>query len=441
MKKIAFLAAALAALPAHAETQSTAMAITEGLTTEIGPRLAGTEAEARARAWAVEKLKALGFSNPRIEPFTIPGWVRGDERAEIMSPFPQKIALTALGHSGATPANGLSSEVVVFPNFAAFKAAPDASIKGKIIYVGHKMNRTQDGSSYASFGQVRREGPSLAAQRGAAAFLIRSIGTDDHRVPHTGVTTWAKDVKPIPAAALSNPDADQLERVVARANGPVRMSLLLTPRFTGPQQSGNVLAELPGRDPSAGIVLVACHLDSWDLGTGAIDDATGCGIVTDAALRVAKSGQQRRTIRVLWAGSEEVGVFGGDAYFQAHKSEPHALAAESDFGAGRIWQVKFRLPDSAAQLRQRITDALAAQGIGAGSGLAHGGADVGQMVGAGTPSVDLSQDGSRYFDLHHTADDTLDKVDPADIEQNVMAWAAMLDLASNASETLESTPR
>lgn len=440
MKKIALLAAALVALPAHAESQSTAMAIAEGLTTEIGQRLAGTEAEARARGWAVDKLKALGLSNPRIETFTIPGWVRGEERAEMIAPYPQKIVLTALGHSGATPAAGLSSEVITFPSYSAFQAAPEALIKGKIVYVGHRMNRTQDGSSYGSFGQVRRDGPSLAAQRGAAAFLIRSIGTDDHRLPHTGVTTWAKDVKPIPAAALSNPDADTLERIAARGK-PMRMNLLLTPRFTGPQTSGNVIAELPGRDPSAGLVLVACHLDSWDLGSGAIDDATGCGIVTDAALRVAKSGQQRRTIRVLWAGSEEVGVFGGDAYFQAHKAEPHAFAAESDFGAGRIWQVKFRLPDGAAALKTRITDALAAQGIGAGGGLAHGGADVGQMVGAGTPAVDLSQDGSRYFDLHHTADDTFDKVDPADIEQNVAAWTAMLDLVSNAPEALESTAR
>jgi hypothetical protein len=440
MKNIALIAAALCTLPLHAEAPSTAMAITEGLTTEVGPRLAGTEAEARARDWAVKKLTALGFANARIEPFTIPGWVRGEERAEITAPFPQKLILTALGHSGATPASGLSLEVVTFPTYAAFKAAPDAAIKGKIVYVGHRMNRTQDGSSYGSFGQVRRDGPSLAAQRGAAAFLIRSIGTDDHRLPHTGVTSWAKDVKPIPAAALSNPDADTLERVASRGST-MRMNLLLTPRFTGPQPSGNVIAELPGRDPGAGLVLVACHLDSWDLGTGAIDDATGCGIITDAALRVAKSGQQRRTIRVLWAGAEEVGVFGGDAYFQAHKAEPHALAAESDFGAGRIWQVKFRLPDGAAALKARVAEALAAQGIGAGAGLAHGGADVGQMVGAGAPSIDLSQDGSRYFDLHHTGDDSFDKVDPADIEQNVAAWTAMLDLVSNAPEQLEGTAR
>lgn len=440
MKKLLMIAALLpaTALPAlaQAEDRNLAYNITAGLTTEVGQRLAGTEREANARAWAVEKLKSLGFQNIRIEPFEIKGWVRGEERGELTAPYPHRLALTALGHSGATPANGLTGTVVTYSTYAEFLAAPEAAVKGKIVYVGHAMGRTQDGSSYGVFGRVRREGPGVAAKRGAAAFLIRSIGTDDHRTPHTGVTTWPDGVTPIPAAALSNPDADNLERIAKSGGGAIKMALTLTPKFTGPQQSGNVLAELPGTDPNAGIVLVACHLDSWDLGTGAIDDASGCGIVTDAALTAAAKGKHRRTIRVLWAGSEEVGVFGGDAYFKAHKDEPHALAAESDFGADRIWQVTFRLPDTAAALRTRITDALAAQGIGSGRDLAGGGADVGQMIGAGTPAIDLKQDGSRYFDLHHTADDTLDKIDPAALRQNVAAWATMLDLVANAPEDL-----
>jgi len=435
MKKLLMIAALLPAA-ANAEDRSLAYEITAGLTTEVGQRLAGTEREANARAWAVEKFKALGFRNIRIEPFEMKGWVRGEEKAEITAPYPHRLAITVLGHSGATPANGLTGTIIVYPTYAEFLAAPDAAIKGKIVYVGHAMGRTQDGSSYGVFGRVRREGPAVAAKRGASAFLIRSIGTDDHRTPHTGVTNWPEGVTPIAAAALSNPDADNLERIARTSSSPIKMSLNLTPKFTGPQPSGNVLAELPGTDPAAGIVLVACHLDSWDLGTGALDDAAGCGIVTDAALSVAAKGKQRRTIRVLWAGSEEVGVFGGDAYFKAHKDEPHALAAESDFGADRIWQVNFRLPEPAAPLRARISDALAAQGIGTGRGIASGGADVGQMIGAGTPAIDLNQDGTRYFDLHHTADDTLDKIDPAALRQNVTAWTTMLDLVANAPEDL-----
>lgn len=435
MKKIALLAA-LVSTSASAQDKGLAYEITAGLTTEVGQRLAGTEREANARAWAVEKFKALGFSNIRIEPFQIPGWVRGEEKAEITAPYPHRIALTALGHSGATPASGITGQLIVFKTYAEFLAAPDSVVKGKIVYVGHAMGRTQDGSSYGMFGRVRREGPAVAAKRGVAAFLIRSIGTDGHRTPHTGVTGWPDGVTPIPAAALSNPDADNVERIATASKAAIQMSLTLTPRFTGPQQSGNVIAELPGTDPKAGIVLVACHLDSWDLGTGAIDDAAGCGIVTDAALSAYAKGKTRRTIRVLWAGAEEVGVFGGDAYFKAHKDEPHALAAESDFGAGRIWQVNFRLPDPAAPLRARVSEALAAQGIGAGRGVAGGGADVGQMVAAGTPAIDLNQDGTRYFDLHHTADDTLDKIDPAELRQNVKAWTTMLELVANAPEPL-----
>lgn len=163
--------------------------IIEGLTTEVGQRLAGTEAEARARTWAVTKLTALGFKNVRVEPYRMPVWERGAETAEIIAPFPQKLTLAALGNSGATPATGLTGEVVVFANMAAFQAAPDNAIKGRIVYIGNAMPRTQDGSGYGAYGTARFVGPALASQRGAAAIIIRSIGTDHHRFPHTGTTS------------------------------------------------------------------------------------------------------------------------------------------------------------------------------------------------------------------------------------------------------------
>jgi Zn-dependent M28 family amino/carboxypeptidase len=235
-------------------------------------------------------------------------------------------------------------------------------------------------------------------------------------------------------------DADQIERLLKdakRSSGlfvSPRFTFTLTPRFVGEQASGNVIAEIPGSDPSAGVVLAACHLDSWDLGTGAIDDASGCGIITDAALRATKGKQPRRTIRLLWAGAEEVGVFGGKAYGEAHKAERHALVAESDFGADRVWRVDFKLPDAAAALKDRLTRKLAAMGIHPGKGEAGGGADVGPLVAFGAPVVDLQQDGTRYFDLHHTPEDTLDKIDPAQLEQNVKAWEILLHEAANAPE-------
>jgi hypothetical protein len=405
--------------------------IAEGLTTEVGQRMAGTEAEARARAWAMERLNMLGFADVRIEPFTMNTWVRGEETARILGDYAQDMAVAALGHSGATPAEGLTAEIVAFASVADLRAAPLGSLDGKIVYVTHHMERTQDGSGYGFAGPARWNAPSLAAERGAVAIVIRSVGTDNHRNPHTGGTIWAEGVTPIPAGALSNPDADNLERMLAR--GPVRMHLTLTPRWIGEQQSGNVIAEVPGTDPEAGIVLIACHLDSWDLATGAIDDASGCGIIAAAAHRFLERGMQpRRTIRLLWAGAEEVGVFGGDAYFAAHGEEHHALAAESDFGADRVWRVDFRLPESADEDAARLTALLAPLGIARGRQEATGGADTGPLVRAGAAAVDLQQDGTRYFDLHHTPDDTLDKIDPAQLRQNVAAWVVMLAVMANS---------
>lgn len=413
--------------------------IVEGLTTEVGPRLAGTDAEARARAWAVRKLTSLGFSNVRVEEFDMPVWVRGEEKGEILAPFPQPLALTALGNSGATPARGIEAEVIGFPTMAALEAAPAEAVRGRIVFVTHRMGKTQDGSHYGYFGAARRQGPSVASAKGAAAIVIRSIGTDSHRFPHTGVQAWAEGVKPIPAAALSNPDADQLERILARGQK-VKIRLLLTPRQIGTRKSGNVIAEVPGRDPSAGIVLVGGHLDSWDLGTGAVDDGAGVAIAAAAAKRVMDAGGARRTIRVVWFGAEEVGLFGGNDYRKRHGQELHASATESDFGADRIWRVDFALPASAAAVADRVEAALAPLGIARGRNLAQGGPDIGALVNAGVPAVTLNQDGTDYFDLHHTHDDTLDKIDPAKLRQNVAAYTAMIAVVADAPENWGHNP-
>ncbi|MEQ1689427.1 MAG: M20/M25/M40 family metallo-hydrolase, partial [Sphingopyxis sp.] len=316
------------------------------LTTEIGPRQAGTEAEGRARVWAMARLATMGFANVRTEEFQMPTWIRGEERATLIAPHPQPLAITALGNSGATPPAGMDGDVVGFRSLAAFDAAPDSAIAGKIVYIGHAMRRSQDGSSYGAFGPVRFAGPGRAAARGAAAIIIRSVGTDSHRLPHTGNTNFPAGVTPIPAGAISNPDADNLERMID-AGMPIRLHLLLTPRNLGQQTSGNVIAEVPGSDPHAGIILLACHLDSWDLGTGAIDDAAGCAIVAAAAQRVAAGGRPRRTIRILFSGAEEVGIWGGRDYGARHAGDNHAAAIEADFGADRVWRVDFRLPDHA----------------------------------------------------------------------------------------------
>ena len=411
----------------------------EGITTEIGPRMAGTEDEARGREWAMRWLKAQGFSNVRDESFQMRTWVRGEEEAEVVSPYQQPMHVTALGNSASTGPQGLTGEVVVFPSRAALEAVPDGSLDGKIAYVSHGMKPTQDGSGYGLAGPARWTGASLAERKGASAIVIKSIGTDHHRNPHAGGTTFEEGQDPIPAGALSLPDAENLERMAQRAAAagqPLMLKLTLTPRDLGMTTSGNVIAEIPGSDPEAGVALLACHLDSWDLATGAFDDGAGCGIIAAAAKRVAAMGQPRRTIRLLFAGAEEVGVFGGKAYGAAHSDEAHAFAMESDFGADRVWRV------DSTRLGQPLADRLAAllapMGVVRGTQPATGGADTGALVAAVEPTViDLQQDGTRYFDLHHTPDDTLDKIDPAQLRQNVAAWTATVALLANAPGDLQ----
>jgi hypothetical protein len=430
------LSLCLAATPAAmagppTEGSGVAWDITEGLTTEIGQRLAGTEREAAAREWAAARLKALGFQNIRIEPFTFDGWVRGAESATLTAPYPHRLAVAALGYSAPTPAGGITAPLVYFPTLDALKAAPEGSLKGKIAFIDHAMRAAQDGSGYGPFGAARRQGPSIAAAKGALGVVIRSIGTDWQRNPHTGATSWDKAATPIPAGAVSNPDADLIARIAGRGK-PMTLALQLEGKPVPQMPSGNVIAELPGRDPALPPILVACHLDSWDLGTGAFDDAAGCGIVTEAALAAQKGAKPLRTIRVLWAGAEEVGVFGGAAYAAAHKDSPHALAMEADFGADKVWRVQFDFAPANAGLADRIAASLVPLGIVRGTGKANGGADVGAIIRAQKLAVvDLNQDGTRYFDLHHTPDDTLDKIDPAQLAQTVEAWRRVLAIVAN----------
>jgi hypothetical protein len=417
--------------------ETVAYTIVADLTSQVGQRLAGTPREAYARDWAVKRLTALGLTNPHIEPYTMPGWVRGEEKGALLGGpdhggAEQRLALTALGNSGATPAGGITAPMVYFASFAALKAAPDAQVKGRIVFIDNAMRAQQDGGGYGPYGNARRAGPATAAAKGALAVLIRSIGTDHNRDPHTGFTGWPEGVKPIPAAAVAAPDAD-LIALRARHGVAEQVALTLTPRFTGDAPSGNVVAEIPGRAPQLAPILVGCHLDSWDLATGAIDDGAGCAIVTAAALQASHDGQLLRTIRVLWAGGEERGGFGGEAYAKAHARDPHALALESDSGAGRVWQVVLSLGAGDKALGDAIAARLSEMGVTRAEGKAEGGEDVGAVAALQKAAViDLRQDMTHYFDLHHTPDDTLDKVDPADLQQNVDAWAAVLKIAGNA---------
>ncbi|MBA4007584.1 MAG: peptidase M28 family protein [Erythrobacter sp.] len=416
-----------------------AYAFVEGLTTEVGPRQAGTEAEARARAWAVEWLKKNGFTNVAIEPFMMDTWVPGDiARARVTAPFAQDLVVLPLGDSAATPVGGIEAEVVFFRTVDDLRAVPDGSLKGKIAYISHAMSRTQDGSQYGFAGPARWVGAGIAASKGAVATVIKSVGTDNHRNPHTGGTSFPDGVAPIPAGALSLPDAANLERMFARAQGrPVTMRLEMNPRQIGQTESGNVVGEIVGRNPSLPPVLLACHLDSWWNAPGAFDDAAGCGIIIAAARHVASGGRPLRTIRVLLAGAEEVGLFGSTAYSKAHIGEPIAVGLESDFGADRIWRFDSNFRESNPALHKKLAAAVARFGVSSGTDVAGGGADLNIVRDQKGALIDLQQDGTRYFDLHHTPDDTLDKIDPAQLRQNVAVWTQVVGILANESTSIQ----
>jgi len=415
---------------------SSAYTIVESLTTEVGPRLAGSEAEARARDWGKAKLQSLGFENVRIETFEMETWERGEELASLVSPFPQPLMITALGGSVATPPEGLEAEVAIFESLDALEAAAPGSLEGKIAYVGHAMQATQNGSSYGFYGRLRREGASIAGARGALAIMIRSIGTDNHRMPHTGQMRYSEDAPRIPAAALSNPDADQIERIALHGK-PIRVQLTLTPRSVGTRMSGNVIGDIVGSERPEEIVIIGGHLDSWDQGTGAVDDGAGIGIATAAAKAILDSGKRpRRTIRVIYWGAEEVGLLGGSAYLEAHRSEleNHIIGTESDFGAGRAWQMTAQVSKEGQAVVDLIGQLVAPIGVARGNMDKPGaGPDLTPMVRAGLPSFRFVQNGMDYFDLHHTPDDTLDKIEPAALDQNVAAFAVFAWLTANST--------
>jgi acetylornithine deacetylase/succinyl-diaminopimelate desuccinylase-like protein len=451
----ALTAAAAAAGPATPGPEETAVQLRDAalaghdiafewvseLTTRFGPRPAGSQNEQQAAQWAAARLKALGFENVHIESFPITGWVRGSEHAELTAPSAQPIVVAALGESPPTPAGGLEGEVVIFPSLDALKAAAPGTLSGRIAMVSYRMVRTENGAGYGVGFPIRADGPKEAAARGAIAYLMRSVGTDSHRIAHTGTTRYVDGRVPLPSFALSNPDADQLERLAALGEKP-RMRLYSGASYAPGAHSQNVIAEVRGRDPSPQVVLIGGHLDSWDQGTGAIDDGTGTAM-TVAAAKLIRDLPHRphRTVRVVLFGSEEIaqpaapfGAFGGHSYADNHKAElaQHAVAAEADFGADRIYQVALPGGVLKSDFARTVTRVLAPAGVLMDREAASAsGTDVEPTVNAGVPEFVVRNDGTRYFDIHHTPDDTLDKIDRAQLDQNVAVWAALTWLAAD----------
>lgn len=423
-----------ATLAAAAAQDTGAYAIVESLTTEIGPRLGGSPAYDRATKWAQEKFKALGYDRVYLEPVSFPTWERRHESAEVIAPYPQRLIITTLGGSVGTGGKPLEAEVVEFATLAALKDAPEGSLTGRIAYISNRMERARDGHGYGP-AVVARSGASDAAGKGAIALVIRSIGTDSDRLPHTGTQRYTEGTAKIPAAALSNPDADLLSNMLRRGK-PVTLRLDMDAGMTGATKTEyNVIGEIRGRKLPDEVVVIGGHLDSWDLGTGALDDASGVAITMAAGALIGRLDKAPlRTIRVIAFANEEQGVFGGRAYAETHKAELdlQQLGAESDFGAGRIYSFRAGVAAEAVPVIEQIAKLLEPLGIAYETGKGGPGPDITPFATVGMPWVQLAQDGTDYFDYHHTASDTLDKVEAKALDQQVAAYAVMAYVAADS---------
>jgi hypothetical protein len=407
------------------------------LTDRIGPRLSGSAGLENAVRWATARMEADGLDRVWTEEVMVPRWVRGRESGAIVAPVERPLAIVALGGSVGTPEGGVTAEVIEVASFEELRDAGER-VRGKVVLYNRPILPESREHGYGSAVGLRSRGAREAAKQGAVATLLRSLGTADFRLPHTGAMGYGEDNVPrIPAAAVAAEDAELIHRLLASGD-PVRVRLDLGCETLPDVPSANVLADLRGRERPEEIVLIGAHLDSWDVGTGAIDDGAGVVIVMETMrLLRALDLRPRRTIRAVLFTNEENGLRGGIDYARRHAAESHVAAVETDSGgaAPRGFGVTAgpggleRVAAVAARL-----SAIGAEEVTAGGG----GADIGPLRRAGVPVLGLRQDTTHYFDYHHTNADTLDKVKPADLARNV---AAMALLAWSLAEMPEPLPR
>ena len=415
--------------------------LVESLTTEVGPRRVGTDGDKRAIAWAQAKFEELGFDRVWTEEVPVEhGWMRGTANAEIVSPYPQNIVMTALGYSVGT--NGdLVGEIVEFADFEALEAVPEGdSLNDKIAFVSYSMADyvpDPDEPRMAGYGkgtQARGRGHVAAAKRGAEAIIIRSVGTDNNRYAHTGSGYGYEDgVRKIPAAAISPPDAVLIQNMLRRGE-PLVIRMNMTSEITGPVKGANVIGEITGRSNPDNYLVLGAHLDSWDEGTGAIDDGAGVGSMMAAVAFIGQMERRpRRSIRVLLFAAEEIGLVGARTYFEEHEDElnKHLLGAEVDSGGGRAHTLISGVGETSVPIIREMHKLVAPLGIAwSDSNDATGASDMSVLGRAGMPALNFMQNPNDYFMYHHTSNDTFDKIIPEDMRYLTAAYATMFYLAA-----------
>jgi len=415
-----------------ATADSAAYARVGVLVDRFGHRLAGSRSLEAAIDWVLAEMKKDGLQKVRGEPVSVTHWERGQEWAELVRPRRQRLAMLGLGGSVATPVAGITAPVLVVASFEEL-VRRRAEAKGKIVLFD---------APFTTYGETRRyrtDGPSAAARAGAVACLIRSVASESIRSPHTGRTRYDSTVARIPAAALSVEDAMMLHRMQDRGE-PVVVTLRMSARQLPNARSRNVVAELVGREKPEEVVVLGGHIDSWDVGQGAMDDAGGSVAAWEAVRLMKQLGlRPRRTVRVVLWTNEENGLRGANAYRDRHRDQlvNHILAMESDAGTFKPTGFGFTGSDSAFAIMQQIGTLL--ERIEAGQIVrGGGGADIGPIMALGVPGMGLNVDGTRYFWYHHTEADTIDKLDPREM---ALCTAAMAVMAYVVAEMPERLPR
>jgi len=382
--------------------------------------------------WAMNRLGKLGFTGVRSQDVLVPHWVRGMTEVTLLGSPAQPLVAATLGGSIGTSEEGIEAPVVEVASLDALAATQPGAVKGRIVFINERMERTRDGSSYAKTVKNRVQGASVAANLGAVAVVIRSVGTSDERFAHTGRMQYDVNAPRIPAFSLSNPDADLLSRQL-KVNKQTRLRLKSTARDLPPAWSANVIGDIPGAERNNEIVLLGAHLDSWDLGQGALDDGAGVAIVIEAARLIARLERKpARTIRVVLFANEEFGLSGAKEYARLIGDEhlKHVIAMEADSGMGPVWRLESQVAPEALGTLEKMRNVLQPLGIEAGDNTSGGGADLGPIRSMGVPVLDLAHDMSAYFDVHHTINDTLAKVDAKVLDQAVAAYAVAAYLAA-----------
>ena len=420
-----------------------ALQLLTAITTEVGPRFAGTPGDLAGVEWTRRKLVDLGFTDVRTPEVIVPRWVRGEASAEVLAPFPQPMVTVAIGGSIGTAEEGLAAPVVMVKDLAALQSLPAGTVKGKIVFFSGRTERTRDGSGYGKAVRSRTEGPSAAGAAGAVGVVIRSIGTSTNRIAHTGTLSYNIAAPRLPAVAVSNPDADMLERQLATGRE-VTVRMRVTARDLPQTRSANVIGDLRGTDLADEIVLVGGHLDTWDLGMGVQDDGAGVAIAIAAARLAAQmTPRPRRSIRVVAFANEEFGLSGAARYPADEGDdsvERHAFVMEADLGDGPVWKIGGRVPQAHWPLIQGIHGVVKGLGVELGDNQSNGGADLGPLRRRGVPVIAPALDASTYFDIHHTVNDTLDQVDPAHLRQSIAVFAVAIYLAAMADGPVPRLP-